>query len=131
MQLCIINDDTALFGKHYGSYQISIEKSVYSFGLCETLTGSADLTLHTFKQIISDFDLIARKRGDAVIAKIKNTMSDRHTVLKVFNTLLEEYRSGILPSIVDDWDQLLTTAQDHLSQLNNFFLWDAGASWVG
>ena len=43
------SDDTSKFGEHYGSYQISTEKSVYSLGLCEMLTGSAELTLHTFQ----------------------------------------------------------------------------------
>ena len=66
------SDGTSKFGEHYGSYQLSTEKSVYSLGLCEMLTGSAELTLHTFKQIINDLDLVARKSGD-VVSKIKNT----------------------------------------------------------
>ena len=67
------SDGTSKFGEHYGSYQSSTEKSVYFLGLCEMLTGSAELTLHTFKQIINDLDLVARKSGD-VVSKIKNTM---------------------------------------------------------
>ena len=94
---------------------------MYSLGLCEMLTGSAELTLHTFKQIINDLDLVARKSGDVVVSKIKNTMSDRHIVQKNFNTLLEEYRLGVLPSIIEDWNQLSTAEQDQLSHLNNFF----------
>ena len=49
------------------------------------------------------------------------TMSDRHIVQKNFNTLLEEYRLGVLPSIIEDWNQLSTAEQDQLSHLNNFF----------
>ena len=115
------SDGTSKFGEHYGSYRLSTEKSVYSLGLCEMLTGSAELTLHTFKQIINDLDLVARKSGDVVVSKIKNTMSDRHIVQKNFNTLLEEYRLGVLPSIIEDWNQLSTAEQDQLSHLNNFF----------
>ena len=37
------SDGTSKFGKHYGSYQISTEHSSYSLGLCEMLTGSAEL----------------------------------------------------------------------------------------
>jgi len=73
------SDGTSKFGEHYGSYQISTEHGSYSLGLCEMLTGSAEITLHTFKQIISNLSLVSGKKcGDAIITKIKNTMSDRH-----------------------------------------------------
>ena len=86
------SDGTSKFGQHFGSYQLSTEKSMYSLGLCEMLTGSAEVTLHTFRQIINDLSLVSGKKGsDAVVAKIKNTMSDRHIVQKNFNTLLEDY----------------------------------------
>jgi len=43
---------TSKFGEHYGCYQISTEHGSYSLGLCEMLTGSAEVTPHTFKQIV-------------------------------------------------------------------------------
>ena len=68
------SDGTSKFGQHFGSYQVS--------------------TLHTFKQIISDLSLVSgEKSSDSVVAKIKNTMSDRHIVQKNFNALLEDYRA--------------------------------------
>ena len=86
------SDGTSKFSQHFGSYQVSTEKSAYSLGLCEMLTGSAEVTLHTFKQIISDLSLVSgEKSSDSVVAKIKNTMSDRHIVQKNFNALLEDY----------------------------------------
>ena len=86
------------------------------------LTGSAELTLHTFKQIVSDLSLVSGNVcGEAIITKIKNTMSDRHIVQKSFNTLLEDYRADILPSVVQDWSKLSQAEQDQLSSLNNFF----------
>ena len=116
------SDGTSKFGEHYGSYQISTAHSAYSLGLCEMLTGSAEVTLHTFKQIISDLSLIAGKKcGDAIITKIKNTMSDCHVVQKNFNTLLEDYRADVLPSVIQDWSKLSQAEQDQLSCLNNFF----------
>ena len=116
------SDGTSKFGQHYGSYQISTDSSVYSLGLCEMLTGTADLTLHTFKQIISDLNVsVGEGCGDTVVAKIKNTMSDRHIVQKNFNSLLEDYCLEILPSVVYDWEQLSVAEQEHLSSLNNFF----------
>ena len=116
------SDGTSKFGEHYVSYQLSTEHSSYSLGLCEMLTGSAELTLHTFKQIVSDLSLVSGNVcGEAIITKIKNTMSDRHIVQKSFNTLLEDYRADILPSVVQDWSKLSQAEQDQLSSLNNFF----------
>ena len=116
------SDGTSKFGQHFGSYQLSTESSMYSLGLCEMLTGCAEVTLHTSRQIIDDLSLVSGKKGaDAVVANIKNTMSDRHIVQKNFNTLLEDYRADVLPFIVQDWDKLSTTEQEHMSSLNNFF----------
>ena len=120
--LTLHSDGTSKFGEHYGSYQISTESSAYSLGLCDMLTGSADLTLLTLRQILGDLDVVAGVgTGAGLVTKIKNTMSDRHIVQKKFNSLLEDYRSEILPTIISDWNQLSTAEQDQLSSLNNFF----------
>ena len=86
------------------------------------LTGSAKFTLHSLKQILGDLDQVAGTgSGNTVLLKINNTMSDHHIVQKKFNSLLEDYRAEILPSITDNWDELTTAKQDHFSSLNNFF----------
>lgn len=86
---------------------------MYSLGLREMLTGSTEIALNTFKQIINDISLVSgKKTSDAIIAKIKNTMSDRHIVQKKFNTLLEDYRAEILPFVMHDWDKLSSAEQD-------------------
>jgi hypothetical protein len=83
------------------------------------LTGSADLTLLTLKQILGDLDVITGVgTGADLLAKIKNTMSDRHIVQK---SLLEDYRSEILSTIISKWKELSATEQGQLSSLNNFF----------
>lgn len=108
------SDGTSKFGEHYTSYQISTDSSVYSLGLCEMPTGSADLTLHVFKWILNDLDTVAGNgTGDKIISTIKSNMSDRHIVQQKFNSLLEDYRSQILPTVVADWDQLSPAEQDH------------------
>ena len=68
-KITLPSDGTSKFGQHFGSYQVSTENSVYSLGLCEMLTGSAEVVLHTFKQIINDVSLLSGKKGgDAVVA---------------------------------------------------------------
>ena len=65
------------------------------------LTGSTAKVMDTFKQILADIELVGGgNTGNVILAKIKNTMSDRHIVEKNFN-LLEEYRSTILPAVVE------------------------------
>ena len=58
--------------------------------------------------------------GAGLLSKVKNTMPDHHTVQKKFNSLLEDYRSEILPIIISDWKELSVAEQDQLSSLNNF-----------
>ena len=51
------------------------------------LTGSTTQVLHTFRQILSDIEVVAGpKSGGLILAKIKNAMSDRHIVEKNFNS---------------------------------------------
>ena len=48
-------------------------------------------------------------------------MSDRHTVQKKFNCVLQEYRASILPSVISNWDQLSDNEKSILSHINQFF----------
>ena len=122
---------TLKFGQHYGGFQVSLPDSSYSLGLCEMLTGSADLTLKSLQMILADIEAVAGDGiGDKILANIKNTMSDRHIVEKKFNGLLEDYRQEILPSVVAGWDALSKEEQLNLSSLNNF-LWHAPNNWHG
>ena len=60
------------------------------------LTGSAEKTLDTLKQILDDIELVTgESTSKTLLANIKNTISDRHIVQKNFNELLEMYRSEI------------------------------------
>ena len=54
------------------------------------------------------------------MSKIKNTMSDCHIVEKNFNTSLEDYRLKVLPSVVDNWDELSIDEKQKMSSLNFF-----------
>ena len=116
------SDGTSKWGQHYYSFQVSTSGSTYTLGLAEMLTGSTVKVLDTFKQVLADIELVGGENAASVIlAKIKNTMSDRHIVEKNFNTLLEEYRSSILPDVVQSWNALSCEEQQSMSTLNNFF----------
>ena len=86
------------------------------------LTGSTTQVMHTFKQVLSDVELVAGPNsGNHILSKIKNTMSDRHIVEKNFNHLLEDYHTGIFPTIIESWEQMTPKEQGSISTLNNFF----------
>ena len=116
------SDGTSKFGQHYYSFQVSTTNNAYTLGLAEMLTGSTTLVMDTFKQILADIELVIGGNASGVIlTKIKNTMSDRHIVQKLFNHLLEHYRSAILPTVIQSWDAMSSEQQCSMSTLNNFF----------
>ena len=116
------SDGTTKFGHHYGSFQISTEKSAYTLGLMEMVSGSSKNSLDCLKEILSGIDKVSSgDAGKKILAKIKNTMSDRHVVEKCFNTLLEEYRVEVLPCIIENWDELSDTERAKMSNMNSFF----------
>ena len=120
--LTLHSDGMSKYGQHYYSFQVSTQDSAYSLGMAEMLTGSTTQVLHTFKQILSDIELVAGPNsGKLILSKLKNTMSDRHVVEKKFNDVLEDYRRDILPHIVDSWEQMTPDEQDSIGTLNNFF----------
>ena len=120
--LTLHSDGTSKYGQHYYSFQVSTQDSAYSLGMAEMLTGSTKQVLHTFKQILSDIELVAGPNtGKLILSKLKNTMSDRHVVEKKFNDVLEDYRRDILPTVIDTWEQMTPEEQGSISTLNNFF----------
>ena len=120
--LTLHSDGTSKYGQHYYSFQVSTHNSAYSLGMAEMLTGSTTQVLHTFKQILSDIELVAGpSSGKLILSRIKNTMSDRHVVEKKFNDLLEDYCRDVLPTIIDSWEQMTPDEQSSISSLNNFF----------
>ena len=44
-------------------------------------------------------------------------MSDRASSQKAFNTLLSEYRTNVLPLIIDNWESLQESEQTSMSQM--------------
>jgi len=81
--LTLHNDGTSKFGQHYGGFQVSLLDSSYSLGLCEMLTGSADLTFKSLQMILADIEAVTGDgAGNKILANIKNMMSNRHIVKK-------------------------------------------------
>ena len=117
-------------------YTVMVPQNLGSTMVHTRYLASQGLTLLVYvtcllvQPILGDLDIVAGVgTGAGLLAKIKNTMSDCHIVQKKFNSLLEEYCSEILPSIISDWKELSIAGQDQFSSLNNFFLWYACPRW--
>ena len=122
----IQTDGTTKFSQHFSTYDICTADSTYRLGLRHVFSGSAQNTLETLTEILEDIDVVQKECGRSavsatIIAKIKNTMSDRHSAEKLFSEVLADYRASILPDIVLDWENLSTEEQSEMTRMNNFF----------
>jgi len=120
-------DGTTKFGEHYAAYDISTSDcTTYSLGMRHVFSGSASNSLDTFKEILTDLDDVNAALGkeavsSKILLKVKNTMSDRHAAEKLFNEMLHDYRVEILPTVVENWENMDDAEKEHLMRMNNFF----------
>ena len=124
--LTLQTDGTTKFGKHFATFDIATESGSYTLGLRLVLSGSAQNTLDTLKEILDDLHYVQEQMGGSavsstVISKLKNTMSDRHAAEKLFNELLAEYRAEILPDVVCGWADANECERVQFTRMNNFF----------
>ena len=122
------SDGTNKFGHKYSGYQVSTSTGdSYTLGLREMCNGSAQTTLDTLNEILADIEEVADKAlgvdnaANRILANIKCTMSDRASTEKSFNDLLTAYRSEILPTVVDNWGELLLEQREAMAHMYNFF----------
>ncbi len=102
------------------------EGQPHLLGLREIPSKSAIDTLDVFKEALSDLDTLAMSGNVSpvsaeIIYRIKNTMSDRAATEEKFYDILEEFRSGVLPKVVDNWDNLDSNVKAGITRLNNFW----------
>ena len=110
-------DGTMKYGQHYATFDLATVETTYTLGLRLVFSGSAQNTLDTLIENLDDLDMVQKqlngtKVSSLILAKIKNTMSDRHAAEKLFNELLADYRSEILPDIVSGWAEASETEKE-------------------
>ena len=120
-------DATTKFVRKYSGYQVTTKEGALSLGLLELHTGSAQHTLDAFQNLLSDMNLACSAAGVGervslkLVEKIKSTLSDRGSVEKAFNTIFDNFRSSLLPSLYENWAQLPAVARDKISTVHHFF----------
>ena len=128
-ELTLHNDGTLKFGQRYGGFQVSLPDSSYSLGLCEMLTGSADLTLKSLQMILADIEAVAGDGiGEKILANI-NTISDWHIGGLIGRRIKhrwivdgeEQWYFGTILDVVpgtDDWYNVQYDNEDQVLSLN-------------
>ena len=56
-----------------------------------------------------------------VVTSIKNTMGDQGPTNPQSNAQLKSFREQLLPTAVENWNQLPETSQEALSEMGNYF----------
>ena len=120
------SDGTSKFGRSYGAYEVATPSQVFTLGVVDMHCGTAEHVLEQLKQVVADIDEVAVKHGKSdvgkkIVGKLKNTMSDRCSVQKTFNELVEAYRSELLPDVVSGWSDLSDEEKASMMGMNNFF----------
>ena len=82
-------------------------------------SGSAKNTLEVLNEILEDLDMVQEQLGQAkvsskIISKLKNTMSDHHAAEKLFNQLLADYRTEILPEVMSNWSEVSESEREQV-----------------
>lgn len=120
----LYSDETSKFGHRYMGYHISDgDGRFWVLGLRDIPTKSSEDSLATFKEILSDLDdcLTSGEAGKDILLKIRSTMSDRAATESKFVELLETYRGEVLPTILENYDEMSEDAKTAMTKLHMFF----------
>ena len=117
-------DETSKFGDQYMVY-VSTNKAKRHLvlGLKPIPSKSAkDTLLYLNKTLDSIGETCGMPHlGKELICNIRNTMSDRASTEKLFNSIFAEYRSQLLPQLIKNFDMLSNEQQNALQSMNHFF----------
>ena len=125
--LTLHRDGTTKQGKKYYGAQIATSEKTLTIGLSEVMSGSAD---HCFQAVVDMLHAVEKSCKNAgsssdvfneIVGKIKNTMTDRGSVEKKCNSLLQEFRSNVLPLVTNGWDGMSDDERNGLCGINNFY----------
>ena len=118
-------DETSKYGNQYMVYATTTsDKTHRVLGLKPIKSKSATDTLDTLIALLEEISGTCKqsKLGNEIICNIKNTMSDRASTEKLFNSVLCKYRERLLPQVVEKFSDLTEEAVGKLKTMNNFFV---------
>ena len=125
--LTMHRDGTSRQGQKYYTAQLATTTKTLTLGLTPLKSGAAEHSLDAVLDMLQDVENACRNAGSGepvakrVLSNVRNTMTDRSSMEKSCNKLLDSYRSRILPDIVDGWSELPDSAQQTMLTVNHFF----------
>ena len=122
--MTLYTDETTKKGTKVMAYGITTKnKETKVLGIKQMVTKSAKDTLDTLCKVVQEVTDACQIQGvgDRIITNIKNTMSDRASTEKLFNSILQEYRSDLLPQIDANFSKMSDTEQENAKMMHNFF----------
>ena len=116
------SDGTTKVGR---KYVVSADGTSLVTGLREMASGDTQTQLDALQSILKEVeDSLVGSVSDVekkIVQSIKNVMSDRHIVQKIFNKIFQEYRATVLPDVIKDWANLSEEVKTKIKQVNEFF----------
>ena len=124
-------DGTTKYHRHFQNYQVTTaDGKTLSTGLMETVSQDAETILKCWNKRVQELaKAVAGTKGneesvsekaDQLLLSVKNTMSDQCATSGVFNKLLLDLHSDLVPKVINNWDGLTQEEQSKLMSMGNF-----------
>ncbi|XP_033646385.1 uncharacterized protein LOC117305613 [Asterias rubens] len=111
--------------KGYTTFLASTDAGTVGISLHDIHTESAESLLEETKDTLDELIMLNIKDDPKqtlkLLAKIKNTMTDRCIVNKAYITKLEKWRAAALPQVTDNWEEIDDDVKHQLSTINDLF----------
>ena len=118
-------DGTTKKRKGYTTFLASTDAGTVGMSLHDIHTESAESLLEETKDTLDELIMLNIKDDPKqtlkLLAKIKNTMTDRCIVNKAYITKLEKWRAAALPQVTDNWEEIDDDVKHQLSTINDLF----------
>ena len=122
----LLYDGTSKHQKKFMLYQIATDKGILTASLDNILSGDTETQLESTKEFLATFSDILNESGtqastESLLYAIKNTMSDRASVNKAYNSELQAWRESTLPSLLKNYNEMSPENREALAKVNDFF----------
>ena len=117
-------DGTTKKRKGYTSFLASTDEGTVGMSLHDIETENAEALLQDTEETLDELCKLSIDNKDEVhslLAKFKNTMTDRCIVNKAHITKLEKWRSSILPKVTENWDELDDGIKQEMCTINDLY----------
>lgn len=121
-------DGTKYKFNEIGSYQVTTDSGSYTLGIEEMLSGEASTYMETFRQLLNEISAFGSgKDGNSdenvrkILHNFKCLMTDRCAVNRPFFESFKNWRTEILPFVVQNYDKLPDKEKDLISQMHHVF----------